>query len=129
MSEEMRQAHSRELFHASPPTSGRTEMRPSNGARVTAPEPLCDELYDALVRAASNNADSMQALRAAVRRFTLTLRGDGAKPEAVLISLKEIINCRVFPLAVWPEPNGNPNELRQKISSGSIEDYFSNQQA
>jgi hypothetical protein len=129
MSEEMSPAHTREPFHGSIPNSRRSESRPSIGTRVIAPEPLCEELYEAVVSAASHSADSMQALRTAVRRFTLTLRGEGAKPEAVLISLKEIINSRIFPLQLSLTRQGNPDELRQQISTWSIQDYFSNQQS
>jgi hypothetical protein len=129
MSEEMSQAHTRELFRASTATTRRAESHPPTGTRVMAPEPLCEELYQAVVSAASHSADSMQALRVAVRRFTLTLRGEGAKPEAVLISMKEIINTRIFPLQLSPTPDGNPDQLRQQISTWSIQEYFSNQQS
>ena len=129
MSEEMSQAHTREPFHSTIPTSRHGELRAASGPRLLASDQLCEELYQAVVSAASRRADSMEALRATVRRFTLALRNEGAKPEAVLIALKEIINSRVFQVEVSPSPAGSPERLRQQISAWSIQDYFSNQQS
>ena len=125
MSEALSQTHTREFLA----TPTRSEARSFISTRVIVPAPLSDELYKAVVSAAAHRANSMQALRAAVRRFTITLKSDGAKPEAVLIALKDIINARIFPIEVSPTGESTPGKLREKISSWSIQDYFGNQQS
>ena len=88
------------------------------------PEELCTELHVAVARAAARSADSMAALRVAVRRFTVALQNDGATPEAVLIALKTVINSQTF--RVTPTRNDSSGEeLRQLISTWSIEEFFS----
>ena len=93
------------------------------------PDQLCEELHIAVQRAALRSADSTNALRLAVRRFTFALKEDGASPEAVLIALKKVINSRTFPVADDPERNWNQNDLRQLISTWSIQEFFSEKQA
>lgn len=93
------------------------------------PEELCERLLLAVKRAASNNASSMAALRAAVEEFTVTLKNDGATPEAVLITLKAVINNRAFPSVDAREPYSSGDPLRQKISTWSIKEFFREQTA
>jgi len=93
------------------------------------PEPLCEELVDAVIRAATQSAESMQALRRAVCRFTLTLRDDGASPEGILIALKSVINSRVFPLIVSPTRDVSADRLREQISTWCIEEMFREKQS
>ena len=95
------------------------------GARVVPPEELCEELHAAVTRAAARSADSMQALQLAVRRFTVALQSDGATPEAVLISLKAVINSRTFEVAPMYAGDLTADELRHLISTWSIKEFFS----
>lgn len=103
-------------------------MEPGNG-QPTVPRELCEELHTAVERAALRSAGSISALRFAVSRFTIALRNDGAKPEAVLIALKSVINSRTFPVLKDPMLDWRPDELRQQISTWSIEEFFSEKQA
>ena len=96
--------------------------------RVAPPAGLCEDLHRAVERAAVRSADSMAALRLTVARFTIALRNDGASPEAILIALKSVINSRTFP--VTPQGrDGHGEELRQLISTWSIQEYFEERHA
>ena len=66
----------------------------------------------------------MSALRLAVARFTASLRDDGATPEAVLIALKSVINSRTFPVTHDYAIPYTGDDLRQKISTWSIHEFF-----
>ena len=94
-----------------------------------APDELCDELHIAVENAAMRSAGSINALRRAVKRFTVALRDDGAKPEAVLIAIKAVINSRTFHVVEYPTKDWSPDELQQQISTWSIQDFFSERQA
>lgn len=89
---------------------------------------LSAKLRIAVENAASTSGESMAALRVAVSEFTIALRNAGTTPEAVLISLKAVIDSQVFaPMwqrSTWPRP-----ELRSKISTWSIEEYFREESA
>lgn len=89
------------------------------------PEPLCDELNLAVERAAARSEVSMNALHAAVRRFTAALKDEGASPEAILVSIKSVINSRTFPVLHSAEKEWTVDKLRQQISTWSIQEYFS----
>ncbi|HYU51548.1 MAG TPA: hypothetical protein VEK37_01330 [Gemmatimonadaceae bacterium] len=93
--------------------------------RPVPPEALCEELHLAVERAAAKSVDSMNALRLAVRRFTIALRADGASPEAVLIAIKSVIHTRTFLL----EPLWSREEIGQQISTWSVREFFSEKQA
>ena len=88
------------------------------------PEELCERLLLAVQRAASNNSKSMDALRATVEEFTVALKNDGATAEAVLITLKAVINSRTFPLVDTREPDNTGDRLREKISTWAIQEFF-----
>jgi|1185.fasta_scaffold15889_1 hypothetical protein len=98
-------------------------------ARRIAPDELCDELYIAVENAAVRSAGSINALRRAVKHFTVALRDDGAKPEAVLIAIKSVINSHAFQVVEYPRQDWTPDELQQQISTWSIQDFFSDTQA
>ena len=88
------------------------------------PAELCDRLRLAVERAAVKNAESMEGLRAAVADFTIALREQGTTPEAVLISLKNVIHNRSLPL-ILPHPSDrNSASLRETISTWCIEEFF-----
>lgn len=91
-------------------------------------ETLCEELLEAARNASTRNPESMNALRAAVGRFTRALNDDGASPEAILIAIKSVVNSRVFPLVVSPPRDVNPERLRQLISTWCIQDMFPERQ-
>ena len=84
---------------------------------------ICEELCVAVERAATNSARSMNALRAAVERFTTALRHEGASAEEVLIVLKKFVNSRTFPLTGGYAGEGG-DDLRHQISTWSIEEFF-----
>lgn len=85
---------------------------------------LCERLRTAVEKAASSNADSMEALRLTVCEFTSALRDKGASPEGVLISLKALINNRSLPL-IPPHPSDwSGYQLREQISTWSIKEFF-----
>ena len=90
------------------------------------PEKLCEELYIAAEEAAKSSAKSVAALRDAVERFTAALKDEGASPEAVLIALKTVINSRTFIVA---DARADGNEIRQQISTWSIEAFFKEKRA
>ncbi|HJP60860.1 MAG TPA: hypothetical protein VJ865_12710 [Gemmatimonadaceae bacterium] len=94
-------------------------------APVVPPEELGEALQVAVAKAAAKSAGSMVALQLAVRRFTVALQKDGATPEAVLISLKTVINSRTFRVTPAGASDFNEEELRQLISRWSIEEFFS----
>lgn len=88
------------------------------------PAELCTRLRRAAERAARKDADSMDKLREAVCEYTAVLRDSGLTPEAALISLKAVINIHCLPPNA-PDPNDTSGyQLREKISSWSIEEYF-----
>lgn len=92
------------------------------------PAKECEELCVEVERAATTSARSMNALRAAVERFTTALRHEGASAEEVLIVLKRIVNSRTFPLSGGSYDGEFGGEhLRQKISTWSIEEFFKEQ--
>lgn len=70
----------------------------------------------------------MNSLHFAVRRFTVALKQDGAGPEAILISLKSVINSRTFPVASNSQ-DWSSEDLRQQISTWCIEEFFSEKKA
>jgi hypothetical protein len=88
------------------------------------PTPVCEELYAAVERAAERSAESMNDLRHAVAQFTVALKLEGATPEAVLIALKSVINTRTFPLPRQYTADTTDADLRQQISSWSIQEFF-----
>jgi hypothetical protein len=87
------------------------------------PADLSQSLLVAVERAASKDADSMVALRLVVRSFTDTLKDAGTTPERVLIILKALIHKR-SPLVSTPHASDWTGQLREKISTWCIEDYF-----
>jgi hypothetical protein len=99
------------------------ELRRAAAANSHPPPPpdVCEELYMAVERAARKSTSSMGSLRTAVARFTTTLRDDGATPEKALVVLKSLINSRTF-VVVDPYPDGE--DLRQQITTWSIEEFF-----
>ena len=88
------------------------------------PAPICEDLFNAVERAADRSTESMSQLRDAVAHFTAALRDEGAKPEAVLIALKSVINSRAFPSTMYYTSDISVELLRQQISSWSIEEFF-----
>jgi DNA-directed RNA polymerase specialized sigma24 family protein len=85
-----------------------------------------ERLRQAVEAAALADATSINALRAAVREYTVSLREEGHKPEDVLIRLKTMIQNRNMPPgAVFPS-DWHGSELRQKVSTWSIEEFFQN---
>ena len=93
------------------------------------PAPICEELHMAVERAANRSAVSIDALRLAVRRFTIALRDDGAPPEAILIALKTVINTRTFEVMPTIAGDWGVDDLRHLVSTWSIEEFFSERQA
>ena len=92
------------------------------------PTKECEELCVEVERAATASARSMNALRAAVERFTTALRHDGASPEEVLIVLKRVVNSRTFPSSAGSYDGEFGGEhIRQQISTWSIEEFFKEQ--
>ena len=86
---------------------------------------LCEGLRLAVVRAADRDAASMAALRVAVRGFTVALRGEGTTPEVVLIILKTVITDRTLNLIAPHAADWRGDQLRERISTWCIEEYFS----
>jgi hypothetical protein len=84
---------------------------------------LCERLRVAVEDAASRSADSVEALRAAVCSFTASLRDAGTTPERVLIILKTVIRKRSLPV-IAPHASDRRGQLREKISTWCIEEYF-----
>ncbi len=85
---------------------------------------LCERVRRAVEDAAARDAGSMKELRLAVRSFTVALRDIGTSPEHVLIALKTVINNRTL-LAIAPHASDwNGDELREKISTWCIKEYF-----
>ena len=86
---------------------------------------LSQRILVAVELAASRNAASMEALRIAVCEFTIALRGEGRTPEAVLISLKNIITRKSLPVLPRYSTDWSGNELRSSVSTWCINAYFS----
>ena len=87
------------------------------------PGHLCEDLHTAVERAAQRSVDSMNELRVAVEKFTIALRADGLKAEAVLISLKSVINSRTFSVT-RAYAGEHDDDLRQQISTWSIKEFY-----
>jgi len=83
----------------------------------------------ALEVAASRNAIAMHALRIAVCEFTFALRSEGITPEAVLITLKNLIDNRALPQIVPHQSDWNGDLLRESISTWCIKAYFDSEGA
>ena len=111
---------------SSPAADARAELRRVSGERnaVAPPDELCRRLLAAVQEAASRNAQSMDELRATVEEVTAVLRNEGATPEAVLITLKTLVNIRALPLLDPRVAPGKGDQLREKISKWSIEEFF-----
>jgi len=93
--------------------------------QLAIPQPeLCDRLRVAVEDAASRDAVSIEALRVAVRSFTVALRDAGTTPERVLIILKTVINNRSLPVIAPHASDWKGDQLREKISTWCIEEYF-----
>lgn len=89
------------------------------------PAEQCEKLRLAVEHAAGRSAESMAALRDAVREFTIVLKDEGTTPEHVLISLKNVIYNRSFPaIAVHPTEWATGSRLHEKISTWCIEEFF-----
>lgn len=85
---------------------------------------LCERVRRAVEAAAARDAGSMKELRLAVRSFTVALRDIGTTPERVLIALKTVINNRTL-LAIAPHAaDWNGDELRERISTWCIQEFF-----
>ncbi len=85
---------------------------------------LCERLRKGVERAASRNADSMDALRVAVCEFTAALKEKGTSPEGVLICLKALIGDQTFSL-IPPHPSDSSGyQLREQMSTWSIKEFF-----
>jgi len=85
---------------------------------------LCDRLLNALEQAALDSSHSMEALRLAVSDFTAALRDQGTTPEAVLISLKSVINGRVVVPRRDLFADRRKPEIHEKISTWAIQEFF-----
>lgn len=86
---------------------------------------LCERLRLAVIRAADRDAESMAALRLAVRGFTVALRDEGTTPEAVLVILKTVITNRTLTTIAPHASDWRGDQLREQISMWCIEEYFS----
>jgi hypothetical protein len=91
---------------------------------VIPPAELCQRLRSAVERAASRNAESMEALRAAVCGFTVALRDEGLTPEGVLVVLKTVVNNRSLLVIAPHVSDWNGDQLRERISTWCIKEYF-----
>ena len=126
-------AEERALFppkRSSPPAASTAEAcselrRVAFALHVTLPpDRFCEDLHTAVERAAERSAASLHALRLAVEEYTAALRDEGIKAEAVLISLKSVINSKTF-RAVRPYAGESRDEdLRQLISTWSIKEFY-----
>jgi hypothetical protein len=67
----------------------------------------------------------MAALRLAVRGFAVALRDEGTTPEAVLIILKTVVTSRTLPTIAPHTSDWRGDQLRERISTWCIEEYFS----
>jgi hypothetical protein len=90
---------------------------------------LCDRLRTAVERAASTNAESMEALRLTVCEFTAALREEGITPEGVLISLKALINNRALPVILPHASDWSGYQMHELISTWSIKAFFKEETA
>lgn len=95
-------------------------------AQLAFPGPeLTDRVRRAVTEAAGRDAEAMKRLRIAVTSFTIALREIGTTPEAVLIALKTAINSRALMAVPLSEADLNLEDLRGKISTWCIEEFFS----
>ncbi len=85
---------------------------------------ICERLRKAVEVAALKDAESVDVLRKAVCDFTASLRDEGIQPEGVLISLKTMIQNRSIPPGIPASTDWNGSELREKVSTWSIEEFF-----
>ena len=85
---------------------------------------LSARLRAAVENAAAVSAESTEQLRLAIAQFTVALRDAGASPEAVLISLKAVINAQAFP-PPWQVSTWHGPRLQGRMSTWCIEEYFS----
>lgn len=84
---------------------------------------LSERLRLGVQAAAAGNADAMEALRAAVQEFTVALKNAGTSPEAVLITLKTVIQNRSL-LGITPHALDRKGQLREQVSTWCIDEYF-----
>ncbi len=109
---------------ASGPEAEFADLRQTPSALVFPGAELSDNLLGAVREAAGRDAESMRKLRIAVARFTLALREMGASPEHVLIALKTVINNRSA-VAIAPHTSDwSGDNLREKISTWCISEFF-----
>lgn len=118
---------SENITAASPhPTHGTGEMRRiALRTHLAIPSAeVCDRLRNAVIAAATRDAESMESLRDAVREFTVALRDQGATPEATLIALKALVNAGNGTLVAPHVSDWSGYIIREKISTWCIERYF-----
>lgn len=81
-------------------------------------------LLEAVEEAADRSSVSMGSLRVAIFEFTRAHKSNGATPEAVLISLKSVVNQHRLPLLPRYMSDWSRDRLQATISSWCIEAYF-----
>jgi hypothetical protein len=81
-------------------------------------------LLEAVEQAAGRSSVSMESLRVAIFEFTRAHKSNGATPEAVLISLKGVVNQHRLPLLPRYMSDWSGDRLHATISSWCIEAYF-----
>ncbi|MGI8402352.1 MAG: hypothetical protein ACR2NS_12225 [Gemmatimonadaceae bacterium] len=85
---------------------------------------LAESVRRALEGAAERDAGSMKRLRLAVAGFTVALRDLGTTPERVLIALKTVIDNRSFVPDPRPLSDWTSADLRERITTWCIEEFF-----
>jgi hypothetical protein len=81
-------------------------------------------LLEAINQAAGRSSKSMESLRIAVEDFTRAHKKEGATPEAVLITLKALVNQRSLPLLPRYMADWSGDRLNSTISTWCIQAYF-----
>jgi hypothetical protein len=81
-------------------------------------------LIEAMEQAAVRSSTSMESLRIAVADLTRAHKADGASPEAVLITLKAVVNQHRLPLLPRYMADWSGDRLQATISTWCIDAYF-----
>jgi len=81
-------------------------------------------LLEAVEQAAGRSSASMESLRVAIFEFTRVHKAGGATPEAVLITLKAIVNQHRLPILPRYMADWSGDRLHATISTWCIQAYF-----
>jgi hypothetical protein len=88
------------------------------------PNDVCSRVRVALENASGWDESSMDALRESVCDFTAVLRDIGTSAEAILVSLKAVVNIHALPATSAASDDRTGHRMQERMSGWAIEEFF-----